>query len=169
MHRLAPVIAIALAACGSLEGAASTTAESHGNDALVCEPPPFRITILPWLERGAPLPEPELSMLDGNAILMWEGPPGTNHEGGRGYVALQRFAVADSPLGGEGHPVDIPVRGTVGEIRWVGDPGVGEVRLNWLEHKGSCGYHALHLLDTTLTEEESEQYLREAAASLTGP
>ncbi len=137
----------------------------------VCEPASFRVTILPWLEPGEPLPEPEVEVNveeKGRSTLTWEGPPGTSPQGGKGHVAIVRYPIP-SPLGGPGHPVDIPVRGTLGEIQWVGDPGVGEVRLAWLESDENCGFYALYLWDITLTEEQSEQYLRQAAASLTEP
>jgi hypothetical protein len=147
----------------------STTADLD-SESVLCEPAPFRVTILPWLEAGEPLPEPNVELDvegEGSSILTWEGPPGTSSlEGGRGHVAIVRYPMP-SRLGELGHPVDIPVRDTLGEIQWVGDPGVGEVRLVWLEVDGDCGSYALYLWDITMTEAESEEYLREAAASLT--
>ena len=117
---------------------------------------------------GQELPPAQVLIAEQNAVLIWEGPPQTLDDEGNTARKMVALVTSWEPyvLGGFEHPVDVQVRGTLGEIQWVGDPGVGEVKLAWNEGVGPCDSYALHLWDVTLTEEETGDYLRDVAGTL---
>lgn len=67
-------------------------------------------------------------------VLTWFEDEELGHEGR--HVAL--ITVFGDPLTGPGF-VGVRVRGTTGHLVWVGDPGVGELALEWRDRPGPCG------------------------------
>jgi hypothetical protein len=137
----------------------TTTVEANTR----CEPASFRVTRLPWLARGSEVPPPETVMEEGSTSLVWFEDPERRWDGR--YVALQ--ATSEPPFGSDldGFPT-ASVRGRVGHLVWVGDPGVGELALTWQEGDASCSWHSLRISGEGLGEDEAVSQLRQVASSL---
>jgi hypothetical protein len=84
------------------------------------------------------------------------------------YVALR---VAPKPLFGEALR-DFPsvtAAGSPARLVWVGDPGVGEVAVTWRANTGDCGWHALSLSTTGMSQGQAESVITDIAGSLRNP
>jgi len=169
------VVAIALAAVrvrpartdGEPVGSASSTAEVSGSatPTEACEPAPFRVMYLPWLPEDAEVPAPIVLQDEDSAILVWFEDQKLEWDGA--YVTLQTSP--KPPLGGPAFLRDFPttsVRGEVGYLVWVGDPGVGELDITWSEGAGPCNWYSLGMSRVGATQAEAESAISAVADSL---
>ena len=123
-----------------------------------CEGPEFAPTYLPW-EKGS-IPEPELFFAQGNATAQWVTPADAKTPA---RVSLVRAA---RPWKDTKHMPLVPVRGTEGWLVWIGDPGTGELSLQWSEGDQPCDHYAIYLLLPSVSQREAEQEMARISRSL---
>ncbi len=143
-------LALALVAC---DGPASRDTADPGP----CTAPEFGPTYLPWEKR---VPEPETFSAQLNFIQQWIAPSS--------YGSAATVGLVRRYLPWEDHKdfPKVPVRGNEGRLVWIGDPGVGELSLQWSEGDEPCDNYGLYLLDRTLNERQAENELAHVARSL---
>lgn len=134
-----------------------------------CETASFRPTYLPWVPPGDPMPdpfvpEPGTGDQPENAALVWFEDDERMYEFPAMYVSL--MTLHDPPDLEAATAEQIEVRGTIGWMTWVGDPGVGELRLDWSEGAGPCRSYALAISTHTLPEQRAISELEKIAESL---
>jgi hypothetical protein len=158
------------------EVVASVTVEPPGEfgSGDTCPLPEMRPGMLPWLAEGEPAPQPfPMKMGTGDepgAGLLWSADPGVEWYTVP-YVSVKRLHEPEVEPGDRGFEMT-EVRGLPAELFWVGDPGVGQVRLDWREEPGECGVYSLALgtvdawwLDTPVVDgQPCEEYSEECAA-----
>jgi hypothetical protein len=128
-----------------------------------CPVAPFTVSRLPWLEEGSEVPAPGVIEEGVDAVLVWFEDP-IERSSGR-YVALKRSAIPPVSEGLDEFPA-VQVRGVNGYLVWVGDPGIGELALNWWEGDQLCRWYTLSISSVGLSQREAEVAIREIAASL---
>lgn len=156
VRRLAAAVAalsLVVVACGPAEDAPLAAREGTPSPSpdpdgvgLVCPLPEFRPGWLPWLAEGEPVPEPDetwhdpessgFDWLGDDEAEAWHGP----------VVSLSRSPHPDVEPGTDDNFRPVEVRGHAGELRWVGDPGIGELAVWWREADGACGVYRLGVL-----------------------
>ncbi|MEX2457707.1 MAG: hypothetical protein WD770_01825 [Actinomycetota bacterium] len=128
-----------------------------------CPPAPFRPTYLPWVPTGERLPDPVISSGVRGSTMSWTRDMATQ---GGPSLTLSRLVIPTEPTPDAAR---LTVRGIQGQVIWIGDPGVGQIRLAWTEARRACDFYELHLLLPGASEEETEEALRRIARSLSEP
>jgi len=124
---------------------------------VACEAPAFAPTEFPW---NGPTSEPETFSAQLNSISQWLPPP--DYKQAATLTLVRRYNPWEDTEGS----AEVPVRGTQGRVVWIGDPGTGEVSLQWSEGDASCEHYGLYLLHQSLAEREAEKELARIARSL---
>ena len=123
-----------------------------------CTEPEFAPTYLPW-EKGS-IPEPELFFAQGNATAQWVTPADANRAA---RVSLVRAA---RPWKDNDEFPEVPVRGTQGRLVWIGDPGTGELSLQWSEGDEPCDHYAIYMLIQSISQRDAEKEMVRISRSL---
>ena len=139
--------------------ACNETAEPEATKRIECTEPEFAPTYLPW-EKGS-IPEPELFFAQGNATAQWVAPADAKSPG---KVSLVRAARPWKTYERE-FPI-VPVRGTEGTLVWIGDPGTGELSLQWSEGDQPCDHYAIYLLLPSVSQRDAEKEMARISRSL---
>lgn len=124
-----------------------------------CTEPEFAPTYLPWEKKS--IPEPEMFFGQGNATAQWVTPPDAKRAG---RVSLVRAARPWKTYEREFRTV--PVRDTEGALVWIGDPGTGELSLQWSEGDEPCEFYAIYMLIQSMPQREAEKEMSRIARSL---
>lgn len=123
-----------------------------------CAEPEFGPTYLPWEKTS--IPEPEMFFGQGNATAQWVTSPNAKRAGRVSLVRAQRPWKDNEEFPG------VPVRGTQGRLVWIGDPGVGELSLQWSEGDQTCDHYALYMLIQSIPQREAEREMVRISRSL---
>ncbi|HEX6580153.1 MAG TPA: GerMN domain-containing protein [Actinomycetota bacterium] len=126
-----------------------------------CPTAQLAVSRLPWLPLDSGVPDPALLEDELGPVLVWFEDEDQRWAGR--YVALKR---SSEPVVGQGLS-DFPtaeVRGEIGHLVWIGDPGAGEVALVWSEGVQPCSWFSLSMSSVGLTEAEAERTIRGLAA-----
>ena len=123
-----------------------------------CTEAEFGPTYLPW-EKGS-VPDPEQFSAQLNFTEQWVTPSGAKRVGNLTFVRAYR------PWEGNQYMPKVPVRGTEGRLVWIGDPGTGQLALQWSEGDEPCDHYGLHLFLQKVSERETEREMAKISRSL---
>jgi hypothetical protein len=144
--------------------ATGNEAETPVTSDASCETPAFTPTYLPWLRANETPPAPRTTggTEASDRTLVWFASEHREYE--EQYVALTTQLAPHADL--EHFEQVVPVRGHDGHVIWIGDPGVGEVSLQWMEREDPCGSFALHMSSIGFSERGAVRKLARVARSL---
>jgi hypothetical protein len=152
-----------------------TPSPTVDQEIVACAPVQSWPTYLPWVG-DVKRPLPPDAVVDGvpgdpNSLAYWASDP--NFEPGEvsdGPVVTLVNMLEPDVEPGEAGGREVEVAGHQGELIWVGDPGVGGIRITWREAPGPCGTYGLWLLTAgigaCLGESAMEEELVRVARSL---
>lgn len=144
-------IAVSLVACDS--GEPEATAQP-----TECDAAGFAPTYLPWEEE--PVPEPEMFTAQLNNIQQWTTP--ANAKTVVQVALVRRYR----PWEDNKEFPKVPVRGTEGRLVWIGDPGVGQLSLQWSEGEEVCDNYGLYLTMPAVSQRKAEAEMARISRSL---
>ena len=150
--------------CASWQPLPAGTTKEEDPASAQCPAAPYTVSRLPWLEAGSEISAPELVTEGKASLLVWFEDP-VERWNGR-HVALTR---STHPLisGSLTEFPTVSVRGQLGHLIWVGDPGVGGLSIVWTEPSAEpCAWYSLTLLSQGMSEGQAETEIRRIAASL---
>ena len=148
---LLTLLPLAFAACDSGE-------PTSAPEATACAGAEFAPTYLPWEKGDVPGPETFTAQL--NTIQHWTTP-----EGAKNVMSVELIRRYRPWEDNEDFPV-VPVRGTEGHLVWVGDPGVGQLSLQWSEGDEVCDNYGLYLTMPGASQRKTEAEMARIARSL---
>jgi hypothetical protein len=140
-----------------------------------CPLPELRPGMLPWLADGEPVPDPVEVRFgtpdEPDSVMTWAAEPDPEELWDVAHLSIGRIHTPDNEPGDQ-HFAMVDVRGHEAELVWVGDPGMGQLRVNWREQPGPCGVYSVWLgtydawwLDTPVVDgQPCEEYSEECAA-----
>ena len=152
--RRATLLILLLLALGACDSGEPEAAPGPTN----CEAAEFGPTYLPW-EKGS-IPDPESFTVQLNTISQWTTP-----EGAKNVVSVELVRRYNPWDDNEDFPL-VPVRGTEGHLVWIGDPGVGQLSLQWLEGDEPCDNYGLYLLLPGASQRKAESEMARISRSL---
>lgn len=140
-----------------------------------CPLPELRPGMLPWLSDGEPVPDPvevRFGTVDEpTSLTTWAADADPEELWNVAHLSIGRIHTPEVEPGDQGFEM-VEVRGNEAELVWVGDPGMGQLRVNWREQPGPCGVYSVWLgtydawwLDTPVVDgQPCEEYSEECAA-----
>lgn len=158
MSRLSRGVAVSLPLLLMIGVSCEATTTPEATKRIECDEPEFAPTYLPW-EKDS-IPEPELFFGQGNATAQWVTPSSAKRVG---RVSLVRAA---RPWKDNEEFPEVPVRGTEGRLVWIGDPGTGELSLQWSEGDEPCDFYAIYMLIQSIPQREAEKEMARISRSL---
>jgi hypothetical protein len=150
------VLCLAFVACDSEEPEPTPEATP---EATACEAAEFAPTYLPWV-KGNSIPEPETFTAQLNTTQHWTTP-----EGAKNVVAVD-LVRRYQPWEDHEDFQKVPVRGTEGRLVWIGDPGVGQLSLQWSEGEEICDNYGIYLTLPGASQRKAEAEMARISKSL---